>query len=61
MRCGPNPALRPRSGDVVLGIETDRGLWVSALVAAGYHVYAINPRSVARYRERHHVGAVRRG
>ena len=46
-------------GDVVLGIETDRGLWVSALVAAGYHVYAINPRSVARYRERHHVGGAK--
>jgi transposase len=26
---------------------------VQALVAAGYQVYAINPRSVARYRERH--------
>ena len=46
-------------GDVVLGIETGRGLWVSALVAAGYHVYAINPRSVARYRERHHVGGAK--
>jgi transposase len=39
--------------EVVIGIETDRGLWVGALVAAGYQVYAINPRSVARYRERH--------
>jgi transposase len=38
---------------VVIGIETDRGPWVTALVAAGYRVYAINPRSVARYRERH--------
>ena len=46
-------------GDVVIGIETDRGPWVSALVAAGYHVYAINPRSVARYRERHHVGGAK--
>jgi transposase len=40
-------------GDVVVGIETDRGLWVTALRAAGYTVYAINPRQVARYRERH--------
>ncbi len=39
--------------EVVVGVETDRGLWVQALVAAGYRVYAINPRSVARYRERH--------
>ncbi len=38
---------------VVIGIETDRGPWVSALVAAGYQVFAINPMSVARYRERH--------
>jgi transposase len=38
---------------VKLGIETDRGPWVAALVAAGYEVYAINPMSVARYRERH--------
>ena len=38
---------------VKVGIETDRGAWVAALVAAGYEVYAINPMSVARYRERH--------
>lgn len=40
-------------GQVTVGIETDRGPWVQALVAAGYLVYAINPRQVARYRERH--------
>ena len=38
---------------VVVGIETDRGPWVAALRAAGYQVYAINPLSAARYRERH--------
>lgn len=38
---------------VVVGVETDRGPWVQALIAAGYTVYAINPRQVARYRERH--------
>lgn len=38
---------------VLVGIETDRGGWVHALVAAGYVVYAINPKQVARYRERH--------
>src|SRR4051794_29395298 len=38
---------------VLVGIETDRGPWVAALVAAGYQVFAINPRQVARYRERH--------
>jgi transposase len=40
-------------GEVVVGIETDRGLFVQALVAAGYLVYAINPYSVSRYRDRH--------
>jgi transposase len=38
---------------VWIGIETDRGTWVQALLVAGYQVYAINPVSVARYRERH--------
>ncbi|GAA2869583.1 IS110 family transposase [Pseudonocardia halophobica] len=41
------------AGAVVVGIETDRGPWVAALVAAGYEVFAINPLSAARYRERH--------
>jgi hypothetical protein len=38
---------------VSLGSETDRGPWAAALVAAGYRVFAINPRQVARARERH--------
>ncbi len=41
------------AGLVKVGIETDRGSWVAALVAAGYEVFAINPLSVARYRQRH--------
>src|SRR6266700_3812710 len=41
------------AGRVKIGIETDRGPWVAALVAAGYEVFAINPMSTARYRERH--------
>jgi transposase len=39
--------------EVVVGIETDRGPWVAALLAAGYRVFAINPLQSARYRERH--------
>ena len=31
------------AAEVVVGIETERGPWVAALVAAGYEVYAINP------------------
>ena len=45
--------------EVVVGIETDRGLWVASLVAAGYEVYAVNPLAVARYRERHVVSGAK--
>src|SRR5665647_3473490 len=41
------------AGRVKVGIETDRGPWVAALVAAGYEVFAINPMSTSRDRERH--------
>ena len=44
---------------VVIGIETDRGLWVDALTAAGYQVFAINPLAAARYRDRHHVSGAK--
>ncbi len=39
--------------EVVIATETDRGLFVGALVAAGYGVIAVNPMSTSRYRERH--------
>ncbi len=45
--------------EVVVGIETDRGLWVQALVAAGYRVYAINPVAVSRYRDRHNLSGAK--
>jgi transposase len=40
-------------GQVAVGIETDRGLLVGALLEAGYQVYAVNPQVVSRYRGRH--------
>jgi hypothetical protein len=40
---------------VAVGIETDRGLWVMALAAAGYAVFGINPLQTSRYRDRHGV------
>ena len=46
-----DPSVEP--DQVLIGIETDRGPWVQALLAAGYVIYAINPLQVARYRERH--------
>ena len=39
--------------DAVVATETDRGLFIGALVAAGYVVLAVNPMSTSRYRERH--------
>ena len=44
---------------VVVGIETDRGLLVQALLAAGYQIYAINPLAVDRYRDRHSVSGAK--
>jgi transposase len=45
--------------EVQIGIETDRGPWVAALVAAGYAVFAVNPLSVASYRRRHGVSGAK--
>jgi hypothetical protein len=47
------PAGPDVAAQVWVGIETDRGPWVQALVAAGHRIFPINPRQVARYRERH--------
>jgi transposase len=45
--------------EVVTGIETDRGPWVAALVAAGYLVFPVNPLQASRYRERHGVSSAK--
>jgi transposase len=45
--------------EVMIGIETDRGPWVAALIAAGYTVYAVNPLQASRYRERHGVSGAK--
>jgi Transposase/Transposase IS116/IS110/IS902 family len=47
------------SAEVVIGIETDRGPWVAALVAAGYSVFPVNPLQASRYRERHGVSGAK--
>jgi transposase len=51
----PGPGADPVQvlASVKVGIETGRGPWVAALVAAGYEVYAINPKKSSRYRELH--------
>ncbi len=45
--------------DVVVGIETARGLLPQFLVAAGYQMYVVNPLAASRYRERHAVSGAK--
>src|ERR1700733_5470720 len=45
--------------DVAVGIETDRGPWVRALVAAGYTVFGVNPLQASRFRARHAVSGAK--
>ena len=48
-------AARP----IPVAIETDRGLWVTALRATGRVVYPINPLAASRYRARHAVSGAK--
>ena len=45
--------------EVQVGIETDHGPWVAALVAAGYTVFPVNPLQASRYRSRHGVSGAK--
>jgi transposase len=51
----------PAGGDaeVQVGIETDRGPWVAALIAAGYVVFPVNPLQASRYRGRYGVSGAK--
>jgi transposase len=49
----------PGEAPVVVGIETDRGPWVAALIAAGYLVFPVNPLQAARFRDRHGVSGAK--
>lgn len=44
---------------VDVAIETDRGLLVAALLGSGHRVYAVNPKAVDRYRDRHAVSGAK--
>src|SRR5215207_4128751 len=44
---------------VAVGIETDRGLLVASLVAAGYEVFSVNPMVASRYRDRHSIAGAK--
>jgi transposase len=48
-----------QDAEVAVGIETDRGPWVAALIAAGYTVYPVNPLQASRYRDRHGVSGAK--
>ena len=48
-----------QDAEVVVGIETGRGPWVAALIAAGYTVFPVNPLQASRYRERHGVSGAK--
>jgi transposase len=45
-------AVEPEPAAVLVAIERPDGLLVEGLLAAGYGVYALNPKAVERYRER---------
>ena len=47
------------AAEVKIGIETDRGPWVAALVASGYQVYAVNPLQSARARQGNDVSGAK--
>jgi transposase len=47
--------LEREPSEVLVAIETAHGLLVSALLEAGFTLYAINPKSVERYRTRTRV------
>ena len=51
--------LPGEDAEVVVGIETGRGPWVSALIAAGYTVFPVNPLQASRFRERHQVSGAK--
>lgn len=44
---------------IPVGIETDRGLWVSALRETGRTIYPINPLAASRYRARYAVSGAK--
>ena len=49
---GAIAAAEPDAAAVLAALERPDGLLVGSLLAAGYAVYALNPKSVERYRDR---------
>jgi len=51
--------LAPDPGGVAIAIEIPRGAVVETLVEHGFHVYAINPKQLDRFRDRYSVGGAK--
>jgi transposase len=48
-----------RPEQVAVAIETPRGAVVESMVERGFHVYAINPKQLDRFRDRHNVAGAK--
>jgi transposase len=50
---------RDDPGQIAIAIEIPRGAVVETLVERGFHVYAINPKQLDRFRDRHSVAGAK--
>jgi transposase len=51
--------LVPDAGRIAVAIEVPRGAVVHALLSAGCHVFALNPKQLDRFRDRHTVAGAK--
>jgi len=51
--------LTPNRDELLVALETDKGLVVSFLLDLGYTVYPINPKVVSRYRDRYRTSGAK--
>jgi len=51
--------ISPNRDELLLALETDKGLVVSFLLDLGYTVYPINPKVVSRYRDRYRTSGAK--
>jgi len=51
--------LTPNQNELLLALETDKGLVVSFLLDLGYTIYPINPKVVSRYRDRYRTSGAK--
>ena len=51
--------LSPDPARIAVAIEVPRGAVIDALLAHGYHVFAVNPKQLDRFRDRHTVAGAK--